>query len=523
MSPDGRWAAYSCAKDRAGTRFSLKRVALESGRPTGRPETICDLPQGASFAVGWASDRDVAFSPESETTIYAVAVSGGAPRIIHRVERSEGIEGWSDFVPLVAGKTMLATHFSIASEKIKINTEAIDLASGKRTTALADSGGARIVTDARRGETLLVASRADQTGLVAVRFDADSLRTLGDPVTVWSGNAVNQYCLSANGTLALSTRPNDFSDRRLALLDEKGLPQPIPGPTRAFSEIVVSPDGGRVLANLEVVTPDELSTELWVQDLERRTSTRIPIQGFAMGLLWSNNGQRIVHGSFAKEEFSITERPAGGPGDTVKMFTTPLALAQQSYVQPSAWSPDGKSLAIVRTDMKVNSSDVLMLHRESGSETWKATPYMDSPADEHALKFSPDGKRVLFCSVDSGRHELYVQPFTGVGSADAAAGRVRVSTNGHDGQGWWSPDGTEIRFIDADRQVVSVEVKSEPAISVSMPKVLYSIKELKIRNFAWMPDGRLMVILQGENELASRIDLVINFADEMRARMRSTN
>jgi hypothetical protein len=29
----------------------------------------------------------------------------------------------------------------------------------------------------------------------------------------------------------------------------------------------------------------------------------------------------------------------------------------------------------------------------------------------------------------------------------------------------------------------------------------------------------LMVILQGENELASRIDLVVNFAEEIRAKM----
>jgi hypothetical protein len=52
-----------------------------------------------------------------------------------------------------------------------------------------------------------------------------------------------------------------------------------------------------------------------------------------------------------------------------------------------------------------------------------------------------------------------------------------------------------------------------------MPKLLYSIKELKTTSFTWGPDGRLMVILQGESELATRIDLVVNFAEEMRAKM----
>jgi Tol biopolymer transport system component len=188
---------------------------------------------------------------------------------------------------------------------------------------------------------------------------------------------------------------------------------------------------------------------------------------------------------------------------------------------PSAWSPDGKILAIVQQDMKTNTSDVLMLEQEVGSTTWKASPYLNSPSDEHALRFSPDGKWVLFCSVESGRHELYVQRFTGTGAGaqDAAAGRVQVSTNGHEGAAWWSPDGKEIRFFDGDKQVVSVEVKTEPAFSASLPKVLYSVKELKAKYFSWAPDGRLMVILPGENEQASRIDLVVNFADEIREKM----
>jgi Tol biopolymer transport system component len=172
-------------------------------------------------------------------------------------------------------------------------------------------------------------------------------------------------------------------------------------------------------------------------------------------------------------------------------------------------------------DIKVNKSDVLMLERDAAGGTWKATPYLNSPVDEHALRFSPDGKWVLFCSVESGRHELYVQRFTNAasGEADTNAGRVQVSTNGHDGTAWWSPDGKELRFVDADRQVVSVEVKTEPTFSVSLPKVLYSIKELKTRNFAWGPDGRLMVILQGENESEARVDLVVNFMDELRAKL----
>jgi Tol biopolymer transport system component len=525
LSPDGRWIAFSSAKDRAGTRFSLKRIALEDGRPVGRPETICELKQGTQFPVGWASDREVVFAPELERAIYAVAASGGEPRVVLRLEQSESIQSWDHFSPLVAGKSVLATHFSLANEKININSEAIDLATGKRTIVLADAGGARLMADPVHGGSLLVAGRAGQAGLVAMRFDVATLRTLSEPVRVWSGNAVVWFSVSRNGTLALTTQPADLSDRRLAWLDEKGRPQPLAVPTRPYSEISVSPDGGRVLANLQVSNPDDLRSELWVQDLTRPTSTRIPIEGFAQGLLWSNDGTRILHGSFAKEEFAIIERPASGSGEAIKLFTKPLS--EQTPMMPSGWSPDGMILAIAKLDLKVFKSDVLMLEPASGGgdETpWKATTYLNSADDEHALRFSPDGKWVLFCSVQSGQHELYVQRFTGEGSGaqDVQAGRVQISTTGHDGTMWWSKDGKEIRYIDSDKQVMSVEVTTEPTLSVSLPKVLYSIKELKTSGFSWGPDGRLMVILQGENESASRIDLVVNFAEEVLVKMGAT-
>lgn len=526
LSPDGRWVAFSCAKDRAGTKFSLKKIALENGRPSGKPQTICDLAQGTWFSLGWASDREIVFSPNMERTMYAVSTSGGEPRVLFSEDRAEGLQGWQEFRPLIAGQSVLTTHFSLSGgEKVKVNTEVIELASGKRTVVLPNAAMAQFVSVSmpgeKDGERLLIAARSDLAGLIAVRFDPTTLHTLGDPVTVWSGSQVNRFDLSPSGTLAMATQLQATADRRLAWIDEKGQPQPIPGTARAYSGIAISPDGGRVVAHLDSTNPDELSTQVWVQDLTRKTSSQITIEGYTESLLWSNDGRRIAYGSFANDEFSICERPAVGSGQAVKMLATPIA--QQLYVMPNAWSPDGKILAIAQTDMNANRSDVLMLEQEAVGAAWKATPYLNAPADEHALRFSPDGKWVVFCSVESGRHELYVQRFTGAGSGaqDAASGRVQISTSGHDGSIWWSEDGKEVRFIDGDKQVMSVDVKTEPTFSASVPKTLYSIKDLKTRSFSWAPDGRLMVILEAENERPDRIDLVVNFLDELRAKMQA--
>ena len=125
---------------------------------------------------------------------------------------------------------------------------------------------------------------------------------------------------------------------------------------------------------------------------------------------------------------------------------------------------------------------------------------------------------------EAGRRELYVQRFTGAraGAADARSGRVQVSTaTGTTGGGRWSPDGKEIRFVDVDLQVFNVQIQTEPTLSVSVPKLLYSSKEFlpKIRNGAFAPDGRLLAILRAEDEGKNRLDVIVNFVDEMRAKV----
>ena len=338
-------------------------------------------------------------------------------------------------------------------------------------------------------------------------------------MAIWNGGVISTFLVSRNGTLAMTAAFGDISGRKIARIDEQGQPQAIGAPSRLYGGMLsVSPDGGRVTVNLDPADANEFPTDLWVFDLTRRTFTRLPTQGPSWESAWSNDGERIAYMTLGKEGFSIWQRRSDGSGEPVKMYA---GEGPQTVVVPSGWSPDGKVLAIVEQDMTSNSEDLLMLEQEAGGTTWKATPYLNSPASEHALKFSPDGKWVLFCSVESGRHELYVQRFTGAASGpqDAAAGRVQISTSGHDGACWWSPDGKEIRYVDGDKQVMSVQVQTEPRFSVSLPKTLYSLKDLKTRSWGWGPDGRMMVGLEGENERLSKIGVVVNLLDEVRAKL----
>jgi hypothetical protein len=519
ISPDGKWLAFVAARDRSGTRLDLKRVGLQDGRPTGKPEMVCELPQGgAEPKICWASARELVFSPFWDPTVYAVAATGGEPRVVLRDDLPKGIESWAEFRPLEAGKSVLGTRWSFVGQKVKMSTEVIDLASGKRTVLLPDAGMARYIMDGGLG--YLIAARGSLDSVIATRFDLAAMKTVGDPVTIWSNSPLRNFDVSNSGTLVIDARSTDVSDRQLAWLDEKGEAQSIPGMVREYANIAVSPDGGRVAARLETPDAADLETELWVQDIGRRTSIRIPLKGALLQAIWSRDGERLVYGLAADGEFGIWERRSDGSGEAVRIYKSPDT---RTLVVPTAFSPDGKTIAIVVVDLSKDNADVFVLQQDETTKAWAAKPYLQTPASEELAAFSPDGKWALLSSAQSGRAELYLQRFSGDGEADGRSGRVQVSGGGVSRQPvWWGKDGSEIRYVDLDNQMMSVQVKTEPTLSVGEPKVQFSVKNIKWVAMGFAADGRQMAIMQGEAERTTRkIDVVVNFLSEMREKMRT--
>jgi dipeptidyl aminopeptidase/acylaminoacyl peptidase len=258
--------------------------------------------------------------------------------------------------------------------------------------------------------------------------------------------------------------------------------------------------------------------EYWVCDLTRATLARLPVPGlpFPRGV-WNPDGQRIAVGLFDNDtrRGSIWERRADGTGEPVLIYRP----AQEGpLLYPLAWTPDGAALAVCRWDLGSTFAEVLLLRREAQGTNWIADEYLRGVPNGMDLQFSPDGRLVCYASDESGRPELYVQRFTGSGSEDASAGRHQVSNGGWGQLIWWSPDGKEIRYIDSESRVMSVQMNVEPTLSTALPKPLFGIKDLTVYRSGFAPDGRLLAVLQGEGERANRINVVVNFFDEMRAR-----
>ena len=106
-------------------------------------------------------------------------------------------------------------------------------------------------------------------------------------------------------------------------------------------------------------------------------------------------------------------------------------------------------------------SDPAKAHRAESATWWnddKLTPWFTSlltlfghsQRRESAPQFSPDGRWIAYDSTESGRTEIYVRPFPGLG------GKWQISTEGG-AEPVWNPKGKELFYRNRNKMMVNTE------------------------------------------------------------------
>jgi Tol biopolymer transport system component len=92
----------------------------------------------------------------------------------------------------------------------------------------------------------------------------------------------------------------------------------------------------------------------------------------------------------------------------------------------------------------------------------QAQPFLQTQANEFAAQFSPDGRWLAYVSDESGRNEIYVQPYPGTG------GKWQLSTNGGT-EAVWNRNGREL-FYRSGNAMMAVEITSQPGFVPRSPR-----------------------------------------------------
>jgi Tol biopolymer transport system component len=140
----------------------------------------------------------------------------------------------------------------------------------------------------------------------------------------------------------------------------------------------------------------------------------------------------------------------------------------------------------------------------------KRRPFICTPFNEDAAEFSPDGRWVAYESNETGRTEVYVRSF------ESPEERWQVSEAGGI-NARWAADGSEIFFLDGERNVWSVPVRAgETFVSLS-PRRLFQSRNYE--RFDISPENGAF-IMRSEPLRPTRLVVSLRWAEEVARRLR---
>jgi Tol biopolymer transport system component len=185
------------------------------------------------------------------------------------------------------------------------------------------------------------------------------------------------------------------------------------------------------------------------------------------------------------------------------------------------WSPDGRfvlysTLAGIANEVKKNARDLYQaeIWAAPTSGARKAFPVVRTPyrAGTGGGQFSPDSKWIAFVSNESGRYEIFVQPFPGPGE------KHQVSAGGGV-QARWRADGRELFYLAPDNRLMAVPISvdspdSAPAIGSPVPlfaaHLSGSPQALTVRSYSVSRDGQRF-LMDVPVETALPVTVILNW------------
>jgi dipeptidyl aminopeptidase/acylaminoacyl peptidase len=186
-----------------------------------------------------------------------------------------------------------------------------------------------------------------------------------------------------------------------------------------------------------------------------------------------------------------------------------LRLGSGQDKHPMDWSPDGRFLLYRANDEK-GGYDLWALPMEGDR---KPFPVVHTSFNETGAQFSPDGKWIAYESNESGRFEVYVQPFPGPG------GQVPLSTTGG-AQIRWRRDGKELFYIALDGRLMAVPIRRAPnagTVEAGSPTPLFTPRvggalSFPFRqNYDVASDGQRFLMNMVTDEAAAPITVILNW------------
>jgi eukaryotic-like serine/threonine-protein kinase len=482
-SPDGRSIAFFADR-------KLKRIDAAGGSPV----ILCDAPPGYPSGT-WGSQHTILFSALTDTAFHLVSEGGGSPRPTVRADlaRREVGVAFPRFLP--DGRHFLYVARSESETQAYLRMGSVD--DSTSSALISNCSRAEFAPGPAGGPGYLLFAR--DGGLFAQRFET-SAGLSGNPaplgLDVWQHVLIGSAPVSVSNGGVLATRgPEGLS--RLVWFDREGRETESIESPAGFGNVRLSPDGRQVA--VARVNPQTGLNDILVGDLARKVLTRLNLGGNDNAPpVWSPDGARLAFSvgsmSHPPAPYWFSLRSQAPP--------EPIIAPTGQVLRVEDWSSDGRYLLAGGFSGTSIGQGVIDL---DGGRTFRLLVPGNLGLAEAQARFSPDGRWLAFCLIESGRSEVYLTSFPGPGE------RIRVSTAGGMSPRW-RRDGRELFYVSADGQMTAIPVRLGADAPLGKAQSLFRIDPAGWRDYDVTADGtRFLAAVNLPAPDADAISVTVNW------------
>jgi serine/threonine protein kinase len=481
FSSDSRWIGFFSS----GT---LKKERIGGASPIficrGTPQ-----PEGAT----WGANDSIIFYSANRGLV-KVSASGGAPQELTTPDgkKNESSHSYPQILP--GGKTVLF-QISYSGGGRSNRIAALSLETLKWKVILDEEGyypfylasGHIVFTQAGR--------------LMAVPFDLGRLEVSGPPFALAeealiAGDKPINLSFSNEGTMAYVPQASENERNQLAWVDQKGQATLLGNELISISHPRIAPDGKRIALTS--------NSSLYVYDIESQTLNRLTFKGGVNYPVWRPDGKALAF-TAPWRNYDLTDAiyliPADGSREADELITS------NNSIYPASWTPDGMSLAFYEINPTMQRDIWIFSMKDRTAKPIIATQY-----NERVPMFSPDGRFIAYVSNDTGRDEIFIQPYPTTGV------KWQISDGGGT-EPMWAPNGKELYYRQGNK-MMAVKLEFGSSLKWERARMLFEgnfASHVNYSRYHIHPKGdRFLMVRQGETAVVREIHVVFNWFEELK-------
>jgi Tol biopolymer transport system component len=474
-SPDSRFIGFF-----AGGK--LKKIQISGGPPI----VLCDAQSGRGGT--WSTNNTIVFAPVHNGILQKVPSAGGTPTPVTILDKSESAHRWPWFLP----NDQHFVYLAVTSGGQVPGVLRLGSLESSETTTLVPAG-----SNAAYGSGHLMFVRGDT--LLALPFDPERLQILGEAFPV--ADALTPVALTLRAAFSVSLTGvltygrSIYQSSQLTWFDRAGKSLGKVGDPGNHQNLALSPDERRLAVSMVTGSPQNI--DVWVIDLARdATPSRLTFDPAPeWDPAWSPDGSWVAFTSSRTGTLRLYRHASSGSGQDEPLMESDLGASGPD------WSSDGRSL--VYSPGPTGALDLFVLPLP-GREP---VAFLQTPFSEGDAALSPDGHWIAYASNESGRQQVYVQPFP------KGSGKYLISRDGGT-EPRWRGDGKELFFLALDGTMMSAGIDVTKGFQATVLHALFQTGLPSLVNnhpYVVTRDGARFLIPVYERTVTAPISVTLNW------------